>query len=560
MILTGAEILCESLLKEGAEVIFGYPGGAIMPVYDALLKYPKLRHILVRHEQGAAHAAQGYARATGKPGVCLVTSGPGATNLVTGLADAMMDSTPIICISGQVASFLIGNDAFQEADVVGITTMITKHNYLILHPNEVALVVKEAFHLAATGRPGPIMIDITKDAQSNLSDFKYPTDINLPGYKPTVKGNPYQIQKAAHLINQSRQPLILAGHGIIISAAEKELAHLAKKANIPVATTLLGISCIEQNNSCYVGLLGMHGNLGPNKCTNEADVLIALGVRFDDRVTGRLSGYAPQAKIIHVDIDPAELSKNVKADIPIVGDIKHILTQMIPLIKKSCHDEWFSQFAKYYQIEFDKVISTETNPTKGQIKMGEVIKTLSDQTKGKALIIADVGQNQMITARYYHFKKLDRFITTGGLGTMGFALPAAMGAKIGRPQDEVWAIMGDGGFQMSMQQMATIEEEKINIKIIILNNNYLGMVRQWQHLFFNHQYSEVFLKNPDFIRLAEGFRIPAEKVKERENIISAIKRARRHKGPYLIEFEVETEANVFPIMPSGAAVDEMRLE
>lgn len=557
---TGAQILCEMLLREGVEAIFGYPGGAIMPVYDALLSYPELHHILVRHEQGAAHAAEGYARATGKPGICLVTSGPGATNLVTGLADAMMDSVPIICLSGQVASSLIGNDAFQEADMVGITAMITKHNYLVLKPEEMAPTIKEAFHLATTGRPGPIMIDLAKDSQFNSCEFVYPKEVYLPGYNPTILGNLRQIKKAAEIINESKRPLILAGHGILISHAEKELKELAEKANIPVAVTLHGISSIPCDHPCYVGMLGMHGNLSPNKCTNEADVLIALGMRFDDRVTGKLSAYAPRARVIHIDIDPAELGKNMKPDVLIVGDIKHVLQQMMPFIKKANHKEWFARFAEFNKIEFEKVIKNEVFPKTGQIKMGEVVNLISEETKGKARIVADVGQNQMFTARYYKFKELDKFITSGGLGTMGFSLPAAMGAKVGRPKEEVWAIMGDGGFQMMMQQMATIEEEKINIKIAILNNNYLGMVRQWQHLFFNHKYSEVFLKNPDFIKLCEGFRIPAEKVEKRKDIIPAIRRARKHKGPYLIEFVVKTEANVFPMMPPGAAVDEIRLE
>lgn len=558
---TGAQILCEMLLREGVEVIFGYPGGAIMPVYDALLSYPELHHVLVRHEQGAAHAAEGYARVKGKPGVCLVTSGPGATNLVTGIADAMMDSVPIVCLSGQVVSSLIGNDAFQETDVVGITSMITKHNYLILKPEEVAPVIKEAFYLANSGRPGPVMIDIAKDAQFNTCDFFYPKEVNLPGYHPTIEGNIRQIEKAAQLINQSQKPLILAGHGILISQAEEELILLAEKAQIPVATTLHGISSISQFHPCYVGLLGMHGNLAPNKCTNEADLLIALGIRFDDRVTGRLDAYAPQAHIIHIDIDPAELNKNVKADIPLAGDLKHVLLRLLPLIKKVRNRKaWFQRFKEYDKIEFEKVIKEEIYPKEGQIKMGEVVRAISDETKGEAILVADVGQNQMMAARYYQAKFPNSFITSGGLGTMGFALPASMGAKLGRKEKEVWVIVGDGGFQMTMNQLATIEEENIEVKIAILNNNYLGMVRQWQHLFFNHKYSEVFLKNPDFVKLCEGFRIKAEKVEKREEIIPAIKRSRKHKGPYVIEFVVKTEANVFPMMPPGAAVNELRLE
>ncbi len=531
-----------------------------MPVYDALLKYPKLKHVLVRHEQGAAHAAEGYARVTGRPGVCLVTSGPGATNLITGIADAMMDSVPIVCISGQVVSHLIGSDAFQEIDVVGITSMITKHNYLITRASEVAISIKEAFHLAGTGRPGPVMIDLTKDAQVEKIDYSIPEKIDLPGYAPTVEGNIRQIKKAVEVINNSRKPLILAGHGVLISKAEKELVELARKGNLPVATTLLGISAIAQNNSCYVGMLGMHGNLAPNKCTNEADVLIALGMRFDDRVTGNLAYYAPQATIIHVDIDPAELGKNVRPDIPIVGDIKNVLEKMIPII---CHQDrktWFARFARFHLIEKKKVVEKEIHPKNGLIRMGEVIHLLSQETKGQAIIVSDVGQNQMFAARYYDYQKPNSYITSGGLGTMGFALPAGMGAKFGQKDREVWVTVGDGGFQMTIQEMATVSQEKLDLKIAVLRNNYLGMVRQWQHLFFDKKYSEVFLKNPDFVKISEGFGVPAERVTKRAEIIPAIKRARRHKGAYLIEFVVEAEANIFPIMPAGAAVDNLRLE
>lgn len=531
-----------------------------MPTYDALLEYPELHHVMVRHEQGAAHAAEGYARVTGKPGVCLVTSGPGATNLITGIADAMMDSVPIVCISGQVVSNLIGNDAFQETDVVGVTGMITKHNYLILKPEEVADVIREAFYIANSGRPGPVMIDIAKDAQYRECKFVYPKSLDLPGYKPTVEGNIIQIKKAAEIINESKKPYILAGHGILISHAEKELDELARKADIPVATTLHGISSITVDHPSYVGMLGMHGNLSPNMCTNKTDCLIALGMRFDDRVTGNLSSYAKGAKVVHVDIDPAELGKNVKADVPIVGDVKNVLGKLIPLVNRVKHKEWFAEFKKYDRIEDKKVIQVEVHPKKGKIKMGEVVNELNQETRGEAVVVADVGQHQMIAARYYHFHKLDRFLTSGGLGTMGFSIPAAMGAKLGRSGAEVWAIVGDGSFQMTMNQLATIEEENIDIKVAILNNNFLGMVRQWQHLFFNHKYSEVFLRNPDFIKLCEGFRIPAVKVENRKDILPAIKKARAHKGPFVIEFVVETEANVFPMMPAGAAVDEIILE
>ena len=557
---TGAEILCKSLILEGVDVIFGYPGGAIMPVYDALLKYPKLRHILVRHEQGAAHAAEGYARVTGKPGVCLVTSGPGATNLITGLADAMMDCVPLVCISGQVSSELIGNDAFQEADVVGITSMATKHNYLIDNPSEIAKAVKEAFHLANTGKPGPVMIDFTKDAQFAKTEYIKNLEVDLPGYKPVTKGNFFQIKKAAEEINKSKRPLILAGHGVLISKASSELLSLSQKADIPVACTLHGLSSIPNAHKNYVGMLGMHGNLAPNVMTNKADVLIGLGLRFDDRVTGKLDKYARQAKIIHVDIDPAEIGKNVDVEIPIVGDVKSVLEDLMPLINYANHKDWLEEFDKYKKEEEEKVIKIETKPRTGKIKMAEIVSCISSSAKSDAIIVADVGQNQMITARYSTFLRPNSFLTSGGLGTMGFGLPAGIGAKVGRPEREVWIIAGDGGFQMTIQEMMTIVQENLNVKIAVLNNNFLGMVRQWQDLFFEKKYSQVHMQTPDFIKISEGFGIKAEKVKERKDLINAIGRARKHKGAYLLEFEVEMEANVFPIMPTGAAVDEMRLE
>jgi acetolactate synthase-1/2/3 large subunit len=443
---------------------------------------------------------------------------------------------------------------------VGITGMITKHNYLITHPSEIAEAIKEAFYLSNTGRPGPVMIDFTKDAQTKTADFVYPDHIDLPGYSPTVSGNVIQITKAAKLINESKKPYILAGHGVLISGAEKELDKLARKTDIPVATTLHGISSITSNHPCYVGMLGMHGNVSPNICTNRADVIIALGMRFDDRVTGKLEAYAPQAQIIHIDIDPAELGKNVKPDVPIVGDVRKVLQQLIPLLFPARHQGWFSEFKKYDKEEYEKVTKREVAHNGLKIRMGEVVKHISDETNGKALVVADVGQNQMFSAKYYQFKRLDSFITSGGLGTMGFSLPASIGAKIGRPGEEVWAIMGDGGFQMKIQEMATIAQENLDIKIVVLNNNFLGMVRQWQQLFFDKKYSQVHLKNPDFVKLSIGFGIPAERVGKRGDIVPAIKRARAQKGPYLIEFEVETEANIFPMMPTGAAVDELRLE
>lgn len=560
MQLTGAEILCESLLREGVDVIFGYPGGAIMPVYDALTKYPQLRHILVRHEQGAGHAAQGYARVTGRPGVCMATSGPGATNLITPIADAMMDSVPIVCITGQVAAHLIGTDAFQETDVVGITSVISKHNYLITSPKEIAEAIKEAFHIANTGRPGPVVVDIAKNAQIEKAEFTYPIKLNLPGYNPTLEGNILQIKKAAELINNAKKPQILAGHGVLISHGEKELMELAQKADIPVTNTLHGLSSFPRNHRLFAGMLGMHGNYGANMCSQEADVLIAIGMRFDDRVTGRLSHYAREAQIIHIDIDPAEQGKNVKADVPIVGDAKRVLAALIKYVKRDSHTAWLERFEMYDKKEKEKVTDREVYHPTGGLKMGEVVKAISDATKGEAIVIADVGQHQMITARYYECKLPDSFVTSGGLGTMGFGIPAGMGAKVGRPEKEVWSIAGDGCFQMTLQELITIAQEQIPLKIAILNNNYLGMVRQWQELFFESRYSHVYLKNPDFVKITQGCGILAEKVTKREEIKAAIDRARKQKGPYLIEFVCEKEENVFPMIPSGASVSEIRLE
>ncbi len=559
-IISGAEMVCESLLAEEVDVIFGYPGGAIMPIYDALTRYPKLRHILVRHEQGAGHAAEGYARVTEKVGVCMATSGPGATNLITPIADAMMDSVPIVCITGQVASHLIGSDAFQETDVVGISAVITKHNYLITDVMEIPKVFKEAFHLAITGRPGPVLIDIAKDAQVAKGPFKYPLSVDLPGYNPTIAGNPLQIRKAAELINSAKKPQILAGHGILISKAEKELMKLSQTAEIPVTNTLHGLSSFPRNHRLFGGMLGMHGNYSANICSQEADVLIAIGMRFDDRVTGRLSDYARQAKIIHIDIDPAEQGKNVRPDIPIVGDAKAVLIELNKLIKPATHKEWLKRFRLLDQIEDKKVIRREVTYPTGKLKMGEVVKAISDATGGRAIVVADVGQHQMIAARYYQSIIPDSFVTSGGLGTMGFSLPAGFGAKVGKPDREVWIIVGDGCFQMTIQEMATIAQEKVDVKIALLNNNYLGMVRQWQELFFDGRYSEVSLKNPDFQILSKGFGIASSKVTKRDEVRSAIDEARAYKGAYLIEFVCENEENVFPMIPAGASVSEIRLE
>jgi acetolactate synthase-1/2/3 large subunit len=559
--LTGSQAVMESLLHEGVDVIFGYPGGAIMPVYDALYDYKnRIRHILVRHEQGAGHAAEGYARITGKPGVALVTSGPGATNLVTAITDAMLDSVPIVCITGQVSANLLGTDAFQEADVIGITTPITKWNYQITTADEVPEVLAKAFHIAATGRPGPVLIDITKNAQSDFMNFSYKKITQIVGYQPNTIPNDRQISAAADLLNKAKRPFMLIGHGILISKAENEVKQLAEKAGIPVGSTLHGLSAMSSDHPLYVGMLGMHGNYGPNVLTNQADVILAVGMRFDDRVTGRLSDYAKQAKIIHIDIDPAELNKNVPAYVPIVADAKLALQALISKLKKNSYPEWLKQFKTFEKEEFEKVKKHETHPKKGEIKMAEVVNLLSEKTKGEAVVVADVGQHQMIAARYYQPKQTDSYITSGGLGTMGFALPAAIGVKIAAPKRQVVAIIGDGSFQMNIQELATLAQDNIPVKVIILNNNFLGMVRQWQQLFFDKRYSFVELKNPDFVAVAKGFFVDAQKVEERKDLDKALDHMLDSEKPYVLEVKVEREDNIFPMVPTGASVEEIRLE
>jgi acetolactate synthase-1/2/3 large subunit len=559
--LTGAQAVIESLLHEDVEVIFGYPGGAIMPVYDALYDYSKkIRHILVRHEQGAAHAAEGYARVTGKIGVCLATSGPGGTNLVTGIADAMMDSIPLVCITGQVATPLLATDAFQEADMIGITAPITKWSYQITTASEIPEVFAKAIYIAKSGRPGPVLIDITKSAQFETFDYLYKKVTKLQAYQPNLQPNMKQISLAADLLNIAKKPLMLVGHGILISKAEEEVMQFLEKTGIPVASTLQGLSAVPTSHPLYAGMLGMHGNYGANLLTNQADVILGVGLRFDDRVTGRVSDYAKHAKIIHIDIDPAELNKIIPAFIPIVADAKPALQALTKLVKKKKHTAWLQEFKRYEALEYEKVIKHETNPTKGQITMAEVVKLLSDKTKGTAVIVADVGQHQMVTARYYRFQKPHSFITSGGLGTMGFALPASVGAKVGAKDRDVIAISGDGGIQMNIQELATIAQEQIPVKIIILNNNFLGMVRQWQEMFFEKRYSFVNLKNPDFVAVARGFYLDAEKVDKRVELDKALDRLLAAKTPYFLEIVVTKEGNVFPMIPTGAAVDEMRLE
>lgn len=559
--ITGGQAIMESLVHEGVEVIFGYPGGAIMPTYDALYDYEKkLRHILVRHEQGAGHAAEGYARVTGRPGVCLVTSGPGATNLVTAIVDAQMDSVPLVCITGQVAAAVIGTDAFQEADVIGITTPITKWNYQVTRASEIPEVMAKAFYIASSGRPGPVLVDITKNAQVELMEFTYKKITSMPSYHPEKEPDMEQIEEAAELINNAKKPFMLIGHGILISKAEKELITFAEKTGIPVGATLHGLSAFPASHPLYAGMLGMHGNYGPNLLTNEADVILAVGMRFDDRVTGRVSDYASNAKIIHVDIDPAEINKIIQVDIPIAADAKSALKALTKHVKKQTHPQWLAKFAACKKKEYDIVYKHETDPLTGEISMPEVIKMLSDKTKGEAIIVADVGQHQMMTARYYEYQKPDTFVTSGGAGTMGFALPAAMGAKVGRPKEEVFAINGDGSFQMNIQELATIAQEQIPVKIIILNNNFLGMVRQWQEMFFEKRYSFTEMNNPDFVAVAKGFRLDAHKVEKRVDLSKALDRLIAAKGPQVLEIVVRKEENVFPMVPTGASVSEVRLK
>ncbi|MCB0396871.1 MAG: biosynthetic-type acetolactate synthase large subunit [Flavobacteriales bacterium] len=559
--MTGSEAVIHSLLQEGVDTIFGYPGGAIMPIYDALYDFQdKINHVLVRHEQGATHAAQGYARVTGKVGVCFATSGPGATNLITGIADAQIDSTPMVCITGQVPSSLLGSDAFQETDVIGISMPVTKWNFQVTKPEEIADALAKAFYIVRSGRPGPVVVDITKDAQFGSVDFTYTPCNRVRSYVPVPKIKEGALKAAAELLNGAKKPYILAGHGVLISGGTDALVQLAEKAGIPVASTLLGLSAFPPDHPLYVGMLGMHGNYGPNILTQACDVLIAVGMRFDDRVTGKLDTYARQAKVIHIEIDPAEVDKNVKADVALMGDAKAVLEQWLPMVNKNEHADWVNEFRKCDAIEEEKVVREALNPDGEELKMSEVVNLISEKTAGEAVVVTDVGQHQMIGARYYKFRKPDSNVTSGGLGTMGFALPAALGAKIGRPDREVIAIIGDGGFQMTLQEMATIFQTKAAVKVVILNNNFLGMVRQWQQLFFDRRYSFTEMTNPDFVSLSKGFGIEASRVSERDALGSAIDTMLQHDGPYLLEVMVEKEDNVFPMVPAGASLDEIKLE
>ncbi|OIP26892.1 MAG: acetolactate synthase, large subunit, biosynthetic type [Chloroflexi bacterium CG_4_10_14_0_8_um_filter_46_9] len=549
---TGAQILCESLIKEGVEVIFGILGGAILPVYDAFTQYPQLRHILVRHEQGAVHAADGYARATHKVGACIATSGPGAANLVTGIANAYMDSSPLIAITGQVARPFIGKDAFQETDITGITLPITKHNYLVYSASELAMVVKEAFYIARTGRQGPVLIDIPRDVQQEEAEFIYPDKVDLPGYKPVVQGHPAQIRKAAKLVNGAERPLIIAGRGIIMSQAYAELKELAEKAQIPVVNTLLGISSFPQNHVLSFDMLGMHGMAYANMAVQAADLIIAIGMRFDDRATAITDKFAPEARIIHIDIDPAEIGKNVRVDVPIVGDVKNVLGVLNNEITVKEHAEWLSTLNKW-QREHPSLLIRESSELLPQY----IVRQIYEATQGDATVVTGVGQNQMWAAQYFTFIKPNSFISSGGLGTMGFELPAAMGVKVGRPDEMVWCVAGDGGFQMTIQELATIAVENIAVKIAIINNGYLGMVRQWQELFYGHRYVDTRLWNPDFVKIAEAYEIPAIKVRHRDEVSPAICKAMDYDGPFLVDFIVEPEENVYPMVPPGKSLSEI---
>ena len=552
MKMTGAQILCESLVKEGVEVIFGYPGGAVLPLYDTLAQYPQLRHILVRHEQGAAHAADGYARATGKVGVCLATSGPGATNLVTGIANAHLDSSPIVAITGQVARPFIGKDAFQETDITGITLPITKYNYLVLDVGSLARIVKEAFYLARSGRPGPVLIDIPRDVFVDEAEFHYPSKVDLPGYKPTLQGHPAQIKKAVKLINESKQPLIIAGRGVVISGAYTELKQLAETAQIPVVTTLLGIGCFPESHILSFGMLGMHGMAYANMAVDAADAIIAIGMRFDDRATAKVSAFAPHARVIHIDIDPAEIGKNVRVDVPIVGDVKVVLNALNKLIISAEHVDWIHQLDEWRR----EHPSTEIRES-AELLPQFVIRKIYELTQGKAIIVTGVGQNQMWAAQYYWYNRPNSLISAGGLGTMGFELPAAMGAKVGCPDEIVWCVAGDGGFQMTIQELATIVQERLAVKVAIINNGYLGMVRQWQELFYKRRYVATPLSGPDFVKIAEAYGLPALRVKHREEVVPAIEQAMEEQGPFIIDFVVEPEENVYPMVPPGAALAEV---
>jgi len=551
---TGAQILWESLVREGVDSVFGYPGGAILPAYDAMLEFP-IRHILVRHEQGATHMADGYARASGRVGVAVATSGPGATNMVTGIATAMMDSSPIVCITGQVGSRLIGSDAFQETDITGITLPITKHNYLVTRPDDVAETIREAFYIARSGRPGPVLVDITKDAQQAACEFVWPDDPVLPGYRPDLWPGAAQFQAALDLIGRAERPIILAGHGIMLSGAERAVLEFAERAQVPIAMTLLGIGGIPAAHPLNLGMMGMHGESWVNHAIQSADLLLAFGMRFDDRVTGNLKTYAPNARKIHVEIDPAEIGKNVRVDVALVGDLRAILEELLPRVEAGDRSAWLDRIRT---LKGDSAVRDIQNlPDNGHLFAAHVINDLWQETEGRAVVVTDVGQHQMWEAQYYKHETSRSLITSGGLGTMGFALPAAMGAKVARPDAEVWAVVGDGGFQMTMAELATIAQEKLDVNIAIVNNGYLGMVRQWQEFFYDRRYAATPLLNPDFAKLAEAFGIPSIQVQTRAQVRPAVASARSHPGAVLLDFKVEQEDSVFPMVPAGADLHDM---
>ena len=558
--ISGSEAVIKCLLEEGVDIIYGYPGGAIMPVYDELYKYQdKIHHVLTRHEQGATHSAQGFARISGRVGVAIATSGPGATNLVTGMADAQIDSTPMVCITGQVSSHLLGSDAFQETDIIGISTPITKWNYQITKASEIPEILAKAFYIAKSGRPGPVLIDITKDAQFEEFNFSYKKINGIRSYNPTPVIEMDKIQEAAELINNAKKPFIVWGQGVILGNAENEFKELIEKSGIPAAWTILGASAIPTSHPLNVGMLGMHGNYAPNILTNECDVLIAIGMRFDDRVTGDITRYAKQARIIHFEIDPAEINKNIEVDIAVLGDAKQTLSKITPLITKKSHKNWLDKFKKLYEIEYNKVIHNELNPSKKGLTMGEVIKEINLQTNGDAAIVSDVGQHQMVACRYATFNKSKSNITSGGLGTMGFALPAAIGAKMASPEREVVAVIGDGGYQMTIQELGTVFQTKAAVKIVVLNNDFLGMVRQWQQMFFDKRYASTEMVNPDFVKIAEGYYLKAKRVSERKYLAQAVEEMIKSDEPYFLEVVVEKEGNVFPMIPTGCSVSEIRL-
>jgi acetolactate synthase-1/2/3 large subunit len=558
--MRGAEIVIKSLVAENSSYIFGYPGGAIMPVYDALFDYvDQIKHILTRHEQGAIHAAQGYARVSGKVGVCMVTSGPGATNLITGLADAMIDSTPLVCITGQVDSRLLGTDAFQETDVVGFSMPGTKWNIQVRRVEDIAPAIAKAFHIARTGRPGPVLVDITKDAQNSLGEFNYVPCLNIRSYKPYPKVEKEAISKAAEIINGAKKPMVLYGQGVIIGKAEEELVKFLEKTGIPAASTLLGTGALSEDHPLYAGKLGMHGNYAPNLLTNQTDVLIAVGMRFDDRVTGDLTRYAKQAKVVHLELDPAEINKNVKCEAAVLGDCKESLRLLTEEVMPNNHSEWMEQFRELYAEEKSVVVFNDISPTKVGLTMGEVIRFINEYKADDAILVTDVGQHQMIAWRYFDYKTTRTQVTSGGLGTMGFALPAALGAQLHDFNRQVICVLGDGGIQMTIQELGTIMQTKAPVKIVLLNNNFLGMVRQWQQLFYEKRYSFTELQNPDFQKIAEAYSFKTTKVKDRDGLGEAVAEMFMHDGPYFLEVVVEKEDNVFPMVASGCSVEEVRL-